>query len=113
MEPPSVSDSGSAAAPPGTPDSSSADVNHCYVPDSNPSSAATLQCDLGRAVNPLPTYQAAQIKREKAPSFAGALGEGADRKRERCGRKEINVLTKAIAAAFPQLYFKSGRPGIH
>lgn len=93
MEPPSVSDSGSTPAPPGTPNSSGVAVNHDYVPESNPSSASTLERDLGRAINSFPTYRAAQIQRETAPSFTGALGEGAERNASAgsCGKRDQYV----------------------
>ena len=84
MELQSVSDSaacadGSAPAPREPPDSSGVDVNHYYVPGSNPSSTAAFQCDLGQAINSFPTYPKEHIKREKRPYFTRALGEEADR----------------------------------
>lgn len=102
MELQSVSDStacayGYAPAPWEPPDSSSVDVNHYYVPGSNPSSTTGFQCDLGQAINSSPTYQTEQIKREKAPYFTRALGEEADRAckyREPCEkhcRKKKNI----------------------
>lgn len=99
---------GSAPAPWEPPDSSGVDVNHYYVPGSNPSSSSTgLWCDLGRAINSSPTYQTEQIKREKAPYFKRVLGaeptahaRSRSHVRSTAGEKK-NRLTKAITAVLP------------
>lgn len=106
---------GCAPAPWDPPDSSSVDVNHSYVPGSNPSSTTGLQCDLGRAINSPPYLpDRANKKGKKAPSFTRALGEEAERAHkhqepcEKHCRKKKKILTKAITAALPRLYFRRG-----
>lgn len=78
------------AAPWEAPDGSGVDVNHPYGPGSTPSSTAALRCDLGRAINPPPTHQAAN-KAGKG-SAASARGEqpGPGACTERRRRKRAN-----------------------
>lgn len=75
----------SAPAPWEPPDRSNVDVNHYYIPSSNPSSSSPgLQCDLGQAINSSPTYQTEQIKGGKKGTILheGVREEGADRARK-------------------------------
>lgn len=75
---------GFAPAPWEPPDRSNVDVNHYYIPGSNPSSSSTgLQCDLGQAINSSPTYQTANKRGGKGTILhEGVREEGAD-----CARK--------------------------
>lgn len=105
---------GCAPAPWDPPDSSSVDVNHSYVPGSNPSSTTGLQCDLGRAINSPPYLpDRANKKGKKAPSFTRALGEEAERAHkhqepcEKHCRKKKNI-NKGNYGGAPPAVFQAG-----